>query len=58
MMNKAFLLLALPNTLAYAASAFADEKVQWSDVPAQGQKTITSHAGGGKIEEVEKDARK
>lgn len=56
-MKKAFLLIALPITMAYAASSFAgkEEKVQWSQVPAVVQKTITEHAGGGKIEEIEKE---
>ena len=56
-MKKAFLLLALPITMAYAASSFAgkEEKVQWSQVPAAVQKTITKHSGGGKIEEIEKE---
>ncbi|GAB1719241.1 MAG: hypothetical protein NTAFB09_09720 [Nitrosospira sp.] len=42
-------------TVGLAATAFADEKVQWSDVPAAVQKTITENAGGGKIEEIEKE---
>lgn len=56
-MRKALLLIALPITMAYAASSFAgkEEKVQWSQVPAAVQKTITKHAGGGKIEEIEKE---
>lgn len=56
-MNKVFLLLALPVILTLAVPAFADEKVPWSDVPAQVQKTINSHADGGKVEEVEKEAK-
>lgn len=47
--------VALPIAMAFAAPAFADEKVQWSDVPAAVQKTITENAGGGKIEEIEKE---
>ena len=56
-MKKALLLIALPITMAYAASSFAgkEEKVQWSQVPAAVQKTITKHARGGKIEEIEKE---
>jgi len=56
-MNKVFLLLVLPITMAYAASSFAgkEEKVEWSQVPVAVQKTITEHAGGGKIEEIEKE---
>jgi hypothetical protein len=38
-----------------AASAFADEKIEWSDVPAAVQKTITDHVGNGKIEEIQKE---
>ncbi|HVW64611.1 MAG TPA: PepSY domain-containing protein [Nitrosospira sp.] len=40
-----------------ATPAFADEKVQWSDVPAAVQKTITENADGGKIEEIEKETK-
>jgi hypothetical protein len=47
--------VALPIAMAFAAPAFADEKVQWSDVPAAVQKTITENAGGVKIEEIEKE---
>ncbi len=56
-MKNALLLIALPITMAYAASSFAgkEEKVQWSQVPAAVQKTITKHARGGKIEEIEKE---
>lgn len=56
-MKRALLLIALPITMAYAASSFAgkEEKVQWSQVPAAVQKTITKHARGGKIEEIEKE---
>ena len=56
-MKKALLLIALPITMAYAASSFAggEEKIKWSQVPAAVQKTITKHAGGGKIEEIEKE---
>ena len=31
-----------------AAPVFADEKVEWADVPPAVQKTITDHAAGGK----------
>lgn len=34
-----------------------EEKVQWSTVPAVVQKTITENAGGGKIEEIEKETK-
>lgn len=47
--------VVLPIALALAAPAFSDEKVQWSDVPAAVQKTITENSGGGKIEEIEKE---
>lgn len=47
--------LVLPIAMALAVPAFADEKVQWPDVPAAVQKTITENAGGGKIEEIEKE---
>ena len=44
-MNKAFLLLVLPITLAYAASSVAgkEEKVEWPQVPVAVQKTITEN---------------
>ena len=42
--------------MAYAASSFAkDEKVEWSQVPAAVQKTITENARGGKVEKIEKE---
>jgi hypothetical protein len=44
-----------PIALSLAVPAFADEKVQWSDVPVAVQKTITENAGGGKIEEIERE---
>jgi uncharacterized membrane protein YkoI len=55
-MNTRLLLsVVLPATVMFATSALADEKIQWSEVPAAVQKTITEHAGGGKIEEIEKE---
>lgn len=56
-MKKAFLILALPITMAYAASSFAgkEEKVEWSQVPPAVQKTIKEHSGGGKVMEIEKE---
>jgi hypothetical protein len=56
-MNKAFLLLALPVAMAYAAPSHAgkEEKVAWSRVPLAVQKTITENARGGKIDEIEKE---
>ncbi|MGH8684277.1 MAG: hypothetical protein ACREUM_02895 [Nitrosospira sp.] len=58
-MNRAFLILALSITMAYAALSFAgnEEKVEWSQVPAAVQKTITEHSGGGKIEEIKKETK-
>lgn len=53
---KALLAVLLSAVMVLATSAFADEKVQWVDVPPQVQKTITSHSSGGKVTEVEKDA--
>ena len=46
---SAAMLLAVP--------VFADEKVEWADVPPAVQKTITDHAGGGKIDEIEKETK-
>ena len=57
---KTLLIVALPVAMAFAASSFAgekEEKVQWSSVPAAVQKTITENAGGGKVEEVEKETK-
>jgi len=57
---KTLLIVALPMAMAFAASSFAgekEEKVQWSSVPAAVQKTITENAGGGKVEEVEKETK-
>ena len=55
MNSKLLIAIFIPVTLVLAAPAFADEKIQWSEVPATVQKTITEHAGGGKIEEIEKE---
>ncbi|MGV7234785.1 MAG: PepSY domain-containing protein, partial [Nitrosomonadaceae bacterium] len=47
-------------SLIFAASGCdseKEEKIQWSSVPAVVQKTITEHAGGGKIEEIEKETK-
>jgi hypothetical protein len=56
-MNKVLLLVVLPFAMAYAASGFAgkEEKIYWTGVPAVVQKTIKENAGGGKIEEIEKE---
>ena len=57
---KTLLIVALPVAMAFATSSFAgekEEKVQWSSVPAVVQKTITENAGGGKVEEVEKETK-
>lgn len=43
--------------MIFSASAFPgdkEEKIQWSDVPAVVQKTITGRRGG-KVEEIEKE---
>ena len=52
------LIVALPITMLFATSGFAgknEEKIQWDNVPAVVQKTITENAGDGKIEEIEKE---
>lgn len=55
-MNKnPFIAIFLPVALALSTSVFADEKVQWSDVPPAVQKTITENTSGGVIEEIEKE---
>jgi hypothetical protein len=50
--KKPFVAIFLPAALAFSVSAFADEKVQWSDVPAAVQKTIADvkQPDGKKIE--------
>ena len=51
----------LPMILIFAAPSFAgwnEEKVEWSQVPAKVQETITEHAQGGEILEVEKEKKK
>ena len=55
MKTKLLVTVVIPVAMMLAASAFADEKIQWSDVPASVQKTITDHVGNGKIEEIEKE---
>lgn len=55
MNKKPFVAIFLPVALALSTLAFADEKVQWSDVPAAAQKTITENSGQGAIEEIEKE---
>jgi hypothetical protein len=52
--------IVLPAAMVFAASAFAgshEVKVQWADVPVAVQKTITDHAEGGKIGEIEKETK-
>ena len=50
--------VVLPAAMVFATSAFAEEEIiQWTDVPPVVQKTITNHAGGGKIEEIEKETK-
>lgn len=51
----------LPMILIFAAPSFAgwkEEKVEWSQVPTKVQETITEHAQGGEILEVEKEKKK
>jgi hypothetical protein len=55
MNKKTFVAIFLPVALALSASVFADEKVQWSEVPPEVQKTITENMSGGIIEEIEKE---
>ena len=43
--------------LVVAAPVLADEKVEWADVPPAVQKTITDHAAGGKIDEIERETK-
>ena len=57
MEKKLFMSVVLPAAMVFATSAFAgkEERIQWTDVPPAVQKTITDNAGGGKIEEIEKE---
>ena len=58
MEKKLFMSVVLPAAMVFATSAFAEEeRIQWTDVPPAVQKTITDHAGGGKIEEIEKETK-
>lgn len=50
-------LTALLAAMALATASHAgenEEQIPWADVPGAVQKTITDHAGDGKVEEVEK----
>ena len=56
MEKKLFMSVVLPAAMVFATSAFGEEeRVQWTDVPPAVQKTIIDNAGGGKIEEIEKE---
>ena len=59
MKTKLFMSVVLPAAMVFATSAFAgeQERIQWTDVPPAVQKTIIDHAGGGKIEEIEKETK-
>ncbi len=59
MEKKLFMSVVLPAAMVFATSAFAgeEERIQWKDVPPAVQKTITENAGGGKIEEIEKETK-
>jgi hypothetical protein len=43
-----------PEIMSHDASGLLNEKIEWSDVPAEVQKTITEKGGGGTIEEIKK----
>ena len=58
MKTKLFMSVVLPAAMVFATSAFAEqERIQWTDVPPAVQKTIIDNAGGGKIEEIEKETK-
>src|SRR5690348_1707297 len=59
MKTKLFMSVVLPAAMVFATSAFAgnEERIQWTDVPPAVQKTILDNAGGGKIEEIEKETK-
>lgn len=56
--KKTLLIGALAGAILVSALSFADEKeekIQWVNVPAVVQNTITANSGDGKIEEIEKE---
>ena len=57
MKTKLFMSVVLPAAVVFATPAFSGEmeRIHWTDVPPAVQKTITDNAGGGKIEEIEKE---
>jgi TRAP-type C4-dicarboxylate transport system substrate-binding protein len=57
MKKELFISVVLPAAMVFATSAFAgkEERIKWQDVPPAVQKTITENAGGGRIEEIEKE---
>lgn len=58
MKTKLFMSVVLPAAMVFATSAFGEEeRIQWTDVPPAVQKTILDNAGGGKIEEIEKETK-
>lgn len=60
MNTKTILLVALPVALAFLISGCEsekEEKVQWSDLPAAVQETITENTHNGKIKEIEKETK-
>lgn len=54
---KRSILLSAAMVIATSAYAERDEKVRWAQLPAAVQKTITDNAGGGKVEEIDKETR-
>ena len=59
MKKKLFMSVVLPAAMVFSTSVFAgdNERIRWVDVPPAVQKTIIDHAGGGKIEEIEKETK-
>lgn len=56
-MKKRILLSTAAIVFAVSACAGKEARVEWSEVPAVVQRTITHHAEGGEIEEVEKEIK-
>ena len=56
-MKKSILLSVGAMVFATSALTGKEEKVQWSELPTAVQKTITDNAGGGKVEEIEKETK-
>lgn len=60
-MNIQTLTILMLIALAFSTSGYAssnEEKVEWPQVPAKVQQTITEHAQGGEVLKVEKETKR